>query len=135
MCVCVYKSNKWWKMKLLAISMTIQNKQGGVCDTWGQKHKDAERDSLQRQRPSTTSFPLGRVNGSGAEVPSLIHCPGLSVLPSVLVLPNPSPEPGRSPRSLSARVPMASSGWPDRSSSQNVHTNTWKTRIKVFYPG
>ena len=87
MCVCLYKSNKWWKMKLLAISMAIQNKQGGVFDAWGQKHKDVERDSLPRQRPSTTSFPLGmgqRVRGWGSlpDSPPWAVCPSLCPCPS-----------------------------------------------------
>ena len=62
--VCLYKSNKWWKIKLFAISMAIQNKKDGICDTRGQKYKDVERDALE-EKPINSCLSPG--NGSAGQ--------------------------------------------------------------------
>lgn len=72
--VWLYKSNKWWEMKLFAISMAIQNKKDGICDMQGQKYKDVKRDALEEQPINCCLSPWEWVSR-----------PGVTLLPSTLL--------------------------------------------------
>ena len=89
--MCLYKSNKWWKMKLFAISMAIQNKKDGICDTRGQKYKDIERDALE-EKPINSCLSPG--NGSAGQGVTLLHSTLLAAVsdfPSASSSPSPAP--------------------------------------------
>lgn len=89
--MCLYKSNKWWKMKLFAISMAIQNKKDGICDTQGQKYKDIERDALEEKPINSCLSPGNGSAGQGVTLLPLTHLPGLSAFPFAPSSPSPAP--------------------------------------------
>lgn len=107
--VWLYKSNKWWEMKLFAISMAIQNKKGR--DLWhaGSKIQDVERDALEGAAHQL--LPLSPGNGSADQgrLSFLDSPPWASAFPSAPIFSSPAPNQAEPPRSL-CLVPTASSG-------------------------
>lgn len=134
----VAKGGKW----NCCTSLQLFKTRRAVLVTVGVKIQiDLERGALPGPMPINCSgtaegslLPWGWPVGLRGGLALLTHLPGLS-----------SPLPWASPSSPldntgpqggvpTSWVPVACLGQPDRSGSQNVDTNTWKTRISILYP-